>query len=536
MIFSIASFAACQGCRGCPHYPLEVVIAVDVSRGVTDQDLKNMKLLVSYMVGNISISESTCPSGARVAVISYASSVQTLVRFSDYHTKKKLAQLVDRDIVRDGSEGGRNMGEAMMYTARNMFKRIRSGKLVKKMAIFLTAGPPVDRETVLSAVVELGAQEIIPVIVTIGGVNVDSLRQAFSDCPGRYEIISQYTEPDPIHRLKQCFFCYDVCRPDPACKVGDSLCLADMGMDVAFLLDSSGVSAGEFEKARDFLDATVDLFSQPCSARPRVGARLALVQQRRWTFSGEDPVEVEFDFAQFRTNKTKVKQHIKDSLRQLQGSSVLGQGLEYIMEGLFRKQSKAGRTKVIFTILGTKSHVQDHRQLAEVTLKAKCQGYILFTLALGRGASISEIAHLSSPAVSYHSCQFGIASETDVEYALRYIEYFFTKLPQRLKNYPPQSLQEQCKAHGRDFHLSDSPWTVDPFNSISANVTSTPTHCLQSKDHGVACKRSPGVRWFYRNDTKSCSIFWYNGCSGNENRFLTKEICLQHCNTQRLRG
>ncbi|KAI1885636.1 hypothetical protein AGOR_G00205870 [Albula goreensis] len=581
------------GCSDCLNYPLELVVAVDESGGVTSQQWDRMRDLVLRIAREISISESTCPSGARVAVVSYSSRVKRLIEFSDYHTKKKLLELVQREIIRDSSRGSRKMGEAMMYTARHMFKRVRSGKQVKKMAIFMTTGPPADTENLFSAVLELGVSNIIPVIVTSGQVNIDLLSQAFSDCPGRYEVINNYWEPERIiNRLNQCFFCYDACNPDPSCKVGDPACLADMPMDVALLLDSShGMSSAEFEKARDFLYATVDMFSQPCSTRPRAGARLALVQPRQLSSRKEDPVMVEFDFAQFRLNRTGVKQHIKRSLRQLRSTSSLGLAVEYILGNLFQQQQ---RTKVIFTILGSGSYQQD-RRLAEIALKAKCQGYILFTLVLGRRASNTEIGLLSSPPVSYHSCQVGRVTEPDMDYALRHTKYFFSNLQRRKSDYSPSSLPQcQERSDGSGFedlqraegvyqeeklqatepereetarqngqqeiqperentreneHLPISePATEQATEPDNKNLTRadinilknnpeikppTLTRCLLNMDYGQTCKGYQAIRWFYNRNTKSCSIFWYGGCGGNGNRFLTKESCLHHCIPQR---
>ncbi|XP_005182680.3 male accessory gland serine protease inhibitor [Musca domestica] len=35
--------------------------------------------------------------------------------------------------------------------------------------------------------------------------------------------------------------------------------------------------------------------------------------------------------------------------------------------------------------------------------------------------------------------------------------------------------------------------------------------------------------WTYNADTKECIYFHYGGCHGNENRFSTKEECLDMC-------
>ncbi|KAJ8371485.1 hypothetical protein AAFF_G00308030 [Aldrovandia affinis] len=578
LIDYIAKNCACKGCRGCPRYPLELVIAVDVSRRVPDAQFNRMSELVSRMVREISVSESTCPSGARVALLSYADGVKRKIRFSDYRTKNKLLELVKERLAkeREVKGEGRNLGEAMMYTARHMFKRARSGKLVKKMAVFLTGGPPTDGDALHSAVVELGAQGIVPVIVTTGQAN---------DCPGRYEIINEYLRPETvINRLNQCFFCFDVCRPDPACQ--PEVCLRDVQMDVAFLLDSAdGMSAAEFETARAVVSGAVDVFSRPCSDGG--GAGLALVQTRGLGSQEEGPAIVEFDFARFRADRTAAKQHIVRSLRRPQGSdSSLGLALEYVTENLFLEPR---RVRAIVTLLGSGAGQPDHR-LMEAAHYARCKGYVLFTLALGRQVNARLVELLSSPPLSSHSRQLGTVSAPDVQYALRFTEFSLATLTKRLGDYrppqdcgetahdfshlrpsyryaqvwpmshtqsdvrplpsggqvsglssslrfedlepSPQDTEQETKHEG---HLADEPEREQgpAVHPTSASPPPSAAHCLQSKEYGRACGGLQAIRWFYNRRTRICSIFWYGGCGGNRNRFPTKARCLQLCAPQR---
>lgn len=36
-------------------------------------------------------------------------------------------------------------------------------------------------------------------------------------------------------------------------------------------------------------------------------------------------------------------------------------------------------------------------------------------------------------------------------------------------------------------------------------------------------------RWFYDQNTQKCVHFWYGGCDGNSNRFLTEAECIEAC-------
>lgn len=37
------------------------------------------------------------------------------------------------------------------------------------------------------------------------------------------------------------------------------------------------------------------------------------------------------------------------------------------------------------------------------------------------------------------------------------------------------------------------------------------------------------VRWYYDATSNSCAQFWYGGCLGNSNKFITEKICKETC-------
>ncbi|KAG9274890.1 collagen alpha-4(VI) chain-like, partial [Astyanax mexicanus] len=53
-------------------------------------------------------------------------------------------------------------------------------------------------------------------------------------------------------------------------------------------------------------------------------------------------------------------------------------------------------------------------------------------------------------------------------------------------------------------------------------------HCLLDRDMGTVCT-SYEPRWFYDRRTGKCTHFWYGGCDGNSNRFLTEAECFETC-------
>ncbi|XP_049526482.1 carboxypeptidase inhibitor SmCI-like isoform X4 [Dermacentor silvarum] len=54
-----------------------------------------------------------------------------------------------------------------------------------------------------------------------------------------------------------------------------------------------------------------------------------------------------------------------------------------------------------------------------------------------------------------------------------------------------------------------------------------PNACQQLPETGVCRARMP--RWFYDFRSRSCKIFIYGGCGGNENQFPTEEACQATC-------
>jgi len=52
-------------------------------------------------------------------------------------------------------------------------------------------------------------------------------------------------------------------------------------------------------------------------------------------------------------------------------------------------------------------------------------------------------------------------------------------------------------------------------------------HCSQPKASG-SCRASL-QRFYYNSATKTCELFTYGGCQGNENNFKTKAQCETTC-------
>lgn len=143
----------------CPVYPTELVIGLDMSAGTAPAIFDRMRSSLLSLLEGINIAESSCPSGARVAVVSYSSSTKYLIRFSDYRQKKDLVEAV-KNIALERTTNQRDIGAAMRFVARHVFKRVRHGMLMRKVAIFLSAGQSRDMTSITTAVLEYKALDI----------------------------------------------------------------------------------------------------------------------------------------------------------------------------------------------------------------------------------------------------------------------------------------------------------------------------------------------------------------------------------------
>ncbi|XP_053137754.1 protein AMBP isoform X2 [Hemicordylus capensis] len=55
-------------------------------------------------------------------------------------------------------------------------------------------------------------------------------------------------------------------------------------------------------------------------------------------------------------------------------------------------------------------------------------------------------------------------------------------------------------------------------------------HCLLPKDAGPCLGMLP--RYFHNTTSETCEVFFYGGCLGNGNNFLSEKVCLQTCRTE----
>lgn len=145
---------ALLGQQECPLYPTELAFALDTSSDVDRRLFNNMRETVLRLVRDITITESNCPRGARVALTMFNSEVTTEVRFADALKKRALLQRIE-GLQTLQTNKKRSLESAMSFLAQNTFKRVRSGFLMRKVAIFFVGGTIGNAQTVTNAALRL---------------------------------------------------------------------------------------------------------------------------------------------------------------------------------------------------------------------------------------------------------------------------------------------------------------------------------------------------------------------------------------------
>uniref|UniRef100_A0A8C8BCH6 Uncharacterized protein n=1 Tax=Otus sunia TaxID=257818 RepID=A0A8C8BCH6_9STRI len=140
-----------------------------------------------------------------------------------------------------------------------------------------------------------------------------------------------------------------------------------------------------------------------------------------------------------------MKKHIQESVHQLEGPSAIASALQWTVENVFFKAPRQRKHRVIFTIVGSKTSTWDREKLREISLGAKCQGFTLFTLALGNDVSDNELMELSSSPTDQHLLTLGRVSTSEMVYAQRFSRAFLNLLQQEINSYPSPELQEECE-------------------------------------------------------------------------------------------
>ncbi|XP_063160051.1 collagen alpha-6(VI) chain-like [Candoia aspera] len=452
----------------CPAYPTELVFALDVSQDTTSEIFQEMRKTVIDIVNQTNIRESNCPAGARVAVVSFSSNTNYLIRFTDFQSKSKLLQEL-KGVSFQRTTNRRDIGGSMRFVARHLFKRTLQGANTRKVAVFFSSGDSDNPDSIGTAVLEFSALDIQPAVISFK--NIPEVIQAFEmDSTGLFQVITIHEKSDylsALERLQVCVICYDKCNPDESCFRTPPF-EPEAYIDAAFVLENSRqISTAAFEELKRFLSTALDSFvisSDPVTSL--IGDRVAVVSHAPPYFqlrSPKVPVKVEFDFVTYES-KRQMKRHIEESVQKLNGEAALGHAIEWTIDNIFSEGPNQRTNKAIFVISVGETSQWDKEVLSDAALRAKCEGYTLFVLSVGPEYDYIELVELASQPLEHHMVQLGRIHKAELEYAAKFLKPFIHLLRSEIHSYPHPELQRIC---AKISHQKPSaPFDKTPLNKI----------------------------------------------------------------------
>uniref|UniRef100_A0A8C8EAX2 Collagen alpha-3(VI) chain n=1 Tax=Otus sunia TaxID=257818 RepID=A0A8C8EAX2_9STRI len=396
--------------KECPVFPTELAFAIDTSSGVVRDVFNRMKQTVLRVVNNLTIAESNCPRGARVALVTYNNEVTTEIRFADARKKSSLLQQI-QNFQATLTTKPRSLETAMSFVARNTFKRARSGFLMRKVAVFFSNGDTRASPQLNDAVLKLYDAGVMPVFLTSRQDPVLTRALEINNTAVGHAIVlptsgSQLNET--IRRLLTCHICLDVCDPDPICGLGSQRPVfrdrraapTDIDTDIAFIMDSSESTTplqfSEMKKYISHLVSNLEISSEPKVSQHH--ARVAVLQQAPYEYetnSSFPPVKTEFSLTDYGS-KEKIINYLQNQMTQLHGTRAMGSAIEHTMAHIFESAPNRRDLKVIVLMMTGKVNKQELEYLQKVVTNAKCKGYFFVVLGIGRKVNTKNIYSLAS--------------------------------------------------------------------------------------------------------------------------------------------
>uniref|UniRef100_A0A8C3LS19 Collagen alpha-3(VI) chain n=1 Tax=Chrysolophus pictus TaxID=9089 RepID=A0A8C3LS19_CHRPC len=396
--------------KECPVFPTELAFAIDTSSGVGRDVFNRMKQTVLRVVSNLTIAESNCPRGARVALVTYNNEVTTEIRFADARKKSSLLQQI-QNFQATLTTKPRSLETAMSFVARNTFKRARSGFLMRKVAVFFSNGETRASPQLNDAVLKLYDAGVTPVFLTSRQDAVLERALEINNTAVGHAIVlptggSQLN--DTIRRLLTCHVCLDVCEPDPICGYGSQRPVfrdrraapTDVDTDMAFIMDSSASTTplqfNEMKKYISHLVSNMEISSEPKISQHH--ARVAVLQQAPYeheTNSSFPPVKTEFSLTDYGS-KQKIINYLHNQMTQLYGTMAMGSAVEHTVAHIFESAPNPRDLKVIVLMITGKMEKQELEDLREAVIDAKCKGYLFVILGIGKNVDVKNIYSLAS--------------------------------------------------------------------------------------------------------------------------------------------
>ncbi|XP_061697353.1 collagen alpha-3(VI) chain isoform X2 [Syngnathoides biaculeatus] len=393
----------CYGKQECPLYPTELAFALDASNDVGRPAFNNMREAVLRMLRGITISESNCPRGARVALALYNSEVTTEVRFADALKKRELLRRVE-GLQTLQTNKRRSLETAMSFVAQNTFKRVRSGFLMRKVAVFFVGGSVGNTQAVTTAAMRLHDAGIATLFLVRSDdralsralqVNNTALAQVIVlPNPGSAQFDSV------MRKVMNCHLCFDICAPDQMCDYVPPSSgrdrrsfVADVDIDMGFVIDSSeSTYPAVFTEIKRYIAHMVEHLQ--VSSSPETSAhhaRVAVVQQAPYQFlhnQTKTPVHVDIGLTEHQSAQGIVK-FLLEKTPQLEGGRSLAAAAEWTVEHVLEK-APLQRPRKVLMLFVTGGIEEDEERLVHIATEVKCRGYFLVIFGIGEKLSAGD--------------------------------------------------------------------------------------------------------------------------------------------------
>uniref|UniRef100_A0A2K5VG00 Collagen type VI alpha 3 chain n=1 Tax=Macaca fascicularis TaxID=9541 RepID=A0A2K5VG00_MACFA len=478
----------CYGPLECPVFPTELAFALDTSEGVNQDTFSRMRDVVLSIVNDLTIAESNCPRGARVAVVTYNNEVTTEIRFADSKRKSVLLDKIKNLQVALTSKQ-QSLETAMSFVARNTFKRVRNGFLMRKVAVFFSNRPTTASPQLREAVLKLSDAGITPLFLTSQEDRqlVNAL-QINNTAVGHALVLPAGRDlTDFLENVRSCHVCLDICNIDPSCGFGSwrpsfrdrRAAGSDVDIDMAFILDSAETTTlfqfNEMKKYIAYLVRQLDMSPDPKASQHF--ARVAVVQHAPYESMGNasvSPVKVEFSLTDYGS-KEKLVDFLSRGMTQLQGTRALGSAIEYTIENVFESAPNPRDLKIVVLMLTGEVQEEQLEEAQRVILQAKCKGYFFVVLGIGRKVNIKEVYTFASEPNDVFFKLVDKSTELNEEPLMRFGRLLPSFVSSENAFYLSPDIRKQC-----DWFQGDQPTkNLVKFGhkqiNVPNNVTSSPT-------------------------------------------------------------
>ncbi|KAM9691762.1 collagen alpha-3(VI) chain isoform 3-T3 [Dama dama] len=494
----------CYGPLECPVFPTELAFALDTSEGVTQDTFSRMREVVLKILDDLTIAESNCPRGARVAVVTYNNEVTTEIRFADSRKKSVLLDKI-KNLQVSLTSKQQSLETAMSFVARNTFKRVRNGFLMRKVAVFFSNKPTRASPQLREAVLKLSDAGITPLFLTSQeDRQLINALQINNTAVGHALVLPAGGDlTDFLKNVLTCHVCLDICNIDPSCGFGSwrpsfrdrRAAGSDVDIDMAFILDSSESTTpfqfNEMRKYIEYLVRQLDVSPDPKASQHL--ARVAVVQHAPYEAvdnASVPPVKVEFSLTDYGS-KEKLLAFLGSRVSQLQGTRALGRAIDYTVEHIFESAPNPRDLKIVVLMLTGEVQKQQLEEAQRAILQAKCKGYFFVILGIGRKVNVKELYSSASEPNDVFFKLVDKSTELNEEPLMRFGRLLPSFVSSKDAFYLSPDIRKQC-----DWFQADQPaknllqFGYKQIN-VPNNVTSSPTSKLVTTTKPVITTTKP---------------------------------------------